>query len=311
MGIRTIHSEPLRRNYKASLCSFAVLFQLAVLGAVLVIPYATSYASAGMWVYERCYRQQASVQYKHDLIMVTRGSTDGSQLTWSTSKGLNRLTQRENRIPTVRSYEEDYDRDGKNEYLQLEVELPLADDESVQSVNILVLFDYYLNDMATISMESVGYLDYQASSPGKSLDVDGDLMLVQRGPLPWFGARDRYEEPVVDMKSARADEYQIAHVMQSYLNRNDTTDYVARSTVWRGDRAAGEPFTLKVRVRYPEQRVCYRPGFWQQLKFGWVQYVAFLIPTAYIGAQVRNFVFSNQIVETVVAHDPLLRRKGE
>jgi hypothetical protein len=62
----------------------------------------------------------------------------------------------------------------------------------------------------------------------------------------------------------------------------ETTSYEHVLPVWRADRAAGQPFKLSMRVRYRPQQICYRPGFWQELKFGWVQYVS---------AQSRIFLF--------------------
>ena len=52
----------------------------------------------------------------------------------------------------------------------------------------------------------------------------------------------------------------------------ETTQFYPRSTVWQGDRASGQPFKLSMRMQYAAQRICYRPGFWQEVKVGWIQY---------------------------------------
>ena len=57
---------------------------------------------SGMWLFERCYLQQPNVLFKHQLIMTARGSTDGSQLVWSTSQQFNHLLQKQLRVPTLR-----------------------------------------------------------------------------------------------------------------------------------------------------------------------------------------------------------------
>jgi len=275
--------------------------------SLLVIPYAVSYAAGGMWVFERCYRQQADVQYKHDLIIVTSGYTAGgggnghSWRTWSTSEEYNKLAQEQLRIPTIRSYEEDQNRDGMNDMLHLEMEVPLSDKEMMQGVSILLMFDYRLHNMASVSMEAAAYFEYSNGVPGSSLFVDGDLTLKQREALPWFGQRTTYEEPIVNMNSYNADDYDLSTIMTNYLSRNETTDFVPRATVWRGDRATGEPFKLTMNVRYPEQRICYRPGFWQELKVGWVQYLSILVPAYMIASWAINFIFVNRLVDTVIS----------
>lgn len=111
------------------------------------------------------------------------------------------------------------------------------------------------------------------------------------------------------MTSPDAEAYNLAEVMRQYGDRNETTDYVVRSAVWQGDRASGQPFTLDMRVKYGAQRVCYRPGFWQEVKFGWVQYLAFLIPLIYWFELMRQYVFTNQIIETMVLPPRDLRDK--
>lgn len=139
----------------------------------------------------------------------------------------------------------------------------------------------------------------------------------------------------------------------------------------RDPPGAGQPFTMKMRVRYNAERICYRPAFWQELyvsppsftilvfassyvkmwvtkcwqcisvamkcvdtracmsafvpvhgltwcgcvhsvphsKYGWVQYVAVLLPLLWIARYVQWFVFGNQIVESVVEPNAILRVK--
>lgn len=52
----------------------------------------------------------------------------------------NKLAQDHLRIPTIRSYEEDANRDGMKDMLHLEMEVPLSDAEMMQGVSILLLF---------------------------------------------------------------------------------------------------------------------------------------------------------------------------
>ena len=45
----------------------------------------------------------------------------------------------------------------------------------------------------------------------------------------------------------------------------------------------------------------YRPGFWQLVKFAWIQYLAVLVIFYIIFEAVSVFVFNNQIIRTVVS----------
>ena len=59
-------------------------------------------------------------------------------------------------------------------------------------------------------------------------------------------------------------------------------------------------FTISARLHYPEQTLTYTPGFWQVIKWGWVQYLSILIVFMYVASGVKNFVFSQQILPTLV-----------
>lgn len=85
----------------------------------------------------------------------------------------------------------------------------------------------------------------------------------------------------------------------------ETTVYEPRYTVWKADRGQSQPFTLKMRVRYRPQRICYRPGFMYELKNGWIQYLALLVPVYVFASYVQWFVFNNRVVHSVVKIDPL------
>ena len=61
--------------------------------------------------------------------------------------------------------------------------------------------------------------------------------------------------------------------------------------------------TVSATLRYPEQSLSYRQGFWQVIKWGWVQHVSLLLVFIYVNAAFKNFVFANQIVPTLISLD--------
>ncbi len=76
-------------------------------------------------------------------------------------------------------------------------------------------------------------------------------------------------------------------------------------TVWQS--GASNTFTVNIELTYPKQTITYSPGFWQLLKFAWIQYLAILVILYYVLNCVRKFVFENQIILTVrLKHDKRL-----
>lgn len=59
-------------------------------------------------------------------------------------------------------------------------------------------------------------------------------------------------------------------------------------------------FKVKALIKYTKQQVVYVPGFWQQLKWGWIQYIAILVPFVYVFKLIKIFIFENQLVPTIV-----------
>eukprot|EP00039_Didymoeca_costata_P026288 m.15542 g.15542 ORF g.15542 m.15542 type:complete len:213 (+) comp5425_c0_seq1:225-863(+) len=160
MAVHTLHRSSLDKEHRASLCSGAFLFQIFLLAIVVVVPYVIAYATAGMWLFQRCYWHQPDVLFEHQAIMVAKGNTDFSQLVWSTSDPFNRMLQNQLRVPSLRSIETDQNRDGVKDKLHLELELPLRDSEDIHSVYLMLFFDFRLNELCSLSMKSLGMIDY-------------------------------------------------------------------------------------------------------------------------------------------------------
>ena len=84
--------------------------------------------------------------------------------------------------------------------------------------------------------------------------------------------------------------------------RNLTIKLADEYSVWTTG-SGSEDFTVSATLRYPEQSLSYRPGFWQVIKWGWVQYLAILLVFLGLANRLREFVFSEQILPTVVTQD--------
>lgn len=53
---------------------------------------------------------------------------------------------------------------------------------------------------------------------------------------------------------------------------------------------------LKLNVRYPEDGIYYRPGFWQLIKWAWIQYFAIYIIFAWFMKKIERYIFENRLV---------------
>jgi len=68
--------------------------------------------------------------------------------------------------------------------------------------------------------------------------------------------------------------------------------------VWDNGNNVGN-FSLDLELSYPIFTVSYRPGFWQQLKFAWIQYFSIFALFWFVLRTVQSFVYKNQVVLTL------------
>ncbi|XP_070941086.1 transmembrane protein 231-like isoform X4 [Macaca nemestrina] len=114
--------------------------------------------------------------------------------------------------------------------------------------------------MVTLVMQSMAFLQSSFPVPGSQLYVKGDLRLQQKQPLSCGGLDARYNVSVINGTSPFAYDYDLTHVVAAYQERN---------------------------------------GFWEMVKFAWVQYVSILLIFLWVFERIKIFVFQNQVVTTI------------
>jgi transmembrane protein 231 len=78
-------------------------------------------------------------------------------------------------------------------------------------------------------------------------------------------------------------------------------------TMWKASSNINT-FTINALVRYSKQQVTFIPGFWQQIKWGWIQYISVLLPFLFVFKTIKIFIYENQLVPTIVTV-PALKQK--
>jgi len=68
---------------------------------------------------------------------------------------------------------------------------------------------------------------------------------------------------------------------------------------WSTGRPIGEPFKLKVKILVPQQKIEYTPGFWQVMKWAWLQYLAMLVIVKWIADCLKYYIYTNYLVAVV------------
>ncbi|XP_049642396.1 transmembrane protein 231 [Suncus etruscus] len=300
MALYELFSHPAERGYRAGLCSKAALFLLLAAALTYIPPLLVAFRSHGFWPQRSSYEEQPSVRFLHQVLLVALLAPEpGGFLAWSTFPAFNRLQGDRLRIPLVSTREEDSNYDGKPDMLHFKLELPLQPEEHVVGLQLLLTFSYQLHRMSTFVMQSMAYLQASYAVPGAQVYVNGELRLQQRQPLSYRGLDTRYNVSVINGTSPFAWDYDLTRIIAAYQERNVTTVLSVPNPVWLVGRATEAPFVVDAVIRYPLEVIAYRPGFWEMVKFAWIQYVSILLIFLWAFDRIKRFVFQNQVVTTI------------
>uniref|UniRef100_A0A8C3NH28 Transmembrane protein 231 n=1 Tax=Geospiza parvula TaxID=87175 RepID=A0A8C3NH28_GEOPR len=81
-----------------------------------------------------------------------------------------------------------------------------------------------------------------------------------------------------------------------------TTVFSDPSPVWMAGRATDTPFIINATIHYPVEVILYpskTPGFWEIIKFAWIQYVSILLIFLWVFGRIKTFLFQNQVLTTI------------
>ncbi|XP_036423652.1 transmembrane protein 231 isoform X2 [Colossoma macropomum] len=306
MAFYEVYSHPALIRYRSSVWTRATLFVLIVFCLTYIPPLLIAYRSQGFWLKRSTYEEQPVVQFQYQMLMIGATGTAGEFVAWSTFPNFNRLLGNNLRIPSVSVREEDSNQDGKSDRLSLQLAVPLKAGEQIYSIQLLLIFSYQLFRMSTVVMQSLAFIQHSSSVPGSQLFISGDLTLHQRTPLPHRGLHTAYNVSVVDGASPFASAYDLTNIIRAYQERNLTTHLSCPAPVWIVGRAVNAPFQINAEIRYPVESVRYPlSGFWEVIKFAWIQYVSVLLVFLWLFNRIQTFVFQNQVLPTVPV--PLLK----
>eukprot|EP00931_Biecheleriopsis_adriatica_P046200 TRINITY_DN26516_c0_g1_i1.p1 TRINITY_DN26516_c0_g1~~TRINITY_DN26516_c0_g1_i1.p1 ORF type:complete len:320 (-),score=57.82 TRINITY_DN26516_c0_g1_i1:64-1023(-) len=299
------HRIPYTRIFVAPRCSFA--YCIWVLGAIclVTIPLFATFATDNVWMKEGFYREQPAITFTHDLFVVAARNSPEDALGWSTRRELESLLPPEVRVPVVRSSQEDRNRDGIADTLKLTLDLPMnSTANGYRSLLLLAAYDVQLS--GKVSEKFGGLLSVDANSPylASGVWIHGQLAFRQKMPLRQDSevGKETQNPLVIDWSSNWAPEHQpltVPSLLARYAERNETIHLEHRvPPVW--DYTPQRDFRVQVTIDIPPQLIYYVPRASEVLKLGWMQVLAFLLPTWLALEYLKGLAFDNQLVESYV-----------
>ncbi|XP_075213807.1 transmembrane protein 231 [Lycorma delicatula] len=288
-----IFSECVMYRYNSRFCSKGTIFVFFTTILTLLFPLMFTYKSHGFWMKTATYQEKPDVHFKYEYLFILQTESLDSLIICSTFPYLNNLYKDKNSCPIIKVREEDYNRDGYNDILHFELEALLENNENVYGITLILLFDYRLYGHCYLEMESLGVIQQMTSVPGSRFDYAADLQLLQKFPLHTKFHNTFYKKSIFHSKN-----FNIRDILKDYAARNVSTHLVNSYSVWSYGRAAIDPFIVSAQISYPSVTVMYKPGFWQEIKWAWMQYFPVLFPFILLFREIKRFIFSNHIIHT-------------
>ncbi|UJR15762.1 hypothetical protein I4U23_002697 [Adineta vaga] len=306
MSFFEIFSHSDRFHYRARLFSLATCFLILCTILTFLPPFLFTYYAEGFWIKEDSYREQPRVTYKNFVLNIERNGGTTNQFFASSYASLNTAFQ-DVWIPgTSDAVEEvDTDQDGISDQFSLIIQLPYQDTNvQIRYINLWMIFQYELKARQSIQMETMAMINLYA--PGNinnpKVTAVGQLILNQRQPIQSSGIDTTYNDSVIDLDNLLlTSSMDINSIVENYFTRKYYTTYQPYQSNWESRTSSDSGvLTIDVTVKVPKQSIRFIPGFWQEFKWGWIQYVSFLLPFIVIFHRIKRFVFQNQIVRTLI-----------
>lgn len=319
MGAR-VYREWVARDYVAGRISAAYFFWVLCLAFAILAPFFLAIASHSFWLKESTYSEQPDVRFQYKMVLLAEGTVKDSssstssnpmQLFWSTNSSFNDLYQDSLRVPVIRSRTLDDNADTLADSIHISAELPLTKLESVHSVSALFLFDFRLKQRVKYRMDALGFVQQSSALPGRRLTVDADIKMRQGSALSVLGGfstpHTRGDAPLLEPQLGTSRDLLFSSLVTDYRMRATSAGLQDVHSVWeraaQQSTAAGSVpgnFTLAATIRVPRMAVVYQPDWSETVKMAWVQYIALFAIVWYLLSALREFVYTNQILETTV-----------
>ncbi|CAF1586849.1 unnamed protein product [Didymodactylos carnosus] len=302
MTFYEIYSHPVRRHYKAYILSLSTFVLIVVAVLTFLSPFLVAYFTGEFWWKELNYSEQPRITYTNKYILLLQSNSGVGSFS-SSYTALNTAFQ----SVFSNGYEicsvEDTDNDGIIDQWKIVLSVPLADSStSVSSLNAWIFFNYSLHGRQSIAMETLALvsLTSPSSTNTNNVTVYGQLVFEQRQPIQSNGNDLTLNTPIVTFNNGVVPAFNT--ILENYFTRSYYTTFKQQYTSWSLSSET-ERFTVTVVINVGRQSIRFTPGFWQEFKWGWIQYLTILLPFLFVFSRIKEFVFTNQLVKTICSAD--------
>ncbi|XP_074029453.1 transmembrane protein 231 [Leptinotarsa decemlineata] len=298
MVVLEVYKRNIKVRYKSTLLSKATFLTFLCGVLTYTLPFIFAYKSGGFWLKTDVFFEQPRVNLLGDYLLVATNDNSSNPIVCSTYPFYKRHLNHLDFCSLIKLREVDDDLDGKIDKIIVNFRMNFFK-YKINSINLILPLKYQLNDICPLHMQSaIIYQHYFHQSGGTHFQILADLMVHQTNPIycDINTINNIYNESIIDVDDdgKETKNFEIDNIIEKYLERNITTHLTNVYTNVRSEN--NRVFNLKLSVRYPQQRIYYKPGFWQIIKAAWVQYSAVYTIIAWGLLKIKSYFFRNRLV---------------
>ena len=308
MYLYEFFSHADRFRYRAQIISSATCVFILCTALTLLPPFLLTLYTGDFWIQQSFYSEQPRLANRTKYILLAQNDGIDNRFFTSSYATLNQNFQGATIPANVIQSASDIDGDGLIDQYRISFDLIFSSNTAtLSSINIWLIFPYELRGRQRLTMETIALINivppYELTpSANKNLTVYGQLIFQQKTAIPNSGSDASYNRSIIPTDSSLSTPASLDAVLDDYFTRNYYTSYqnqytwlTSRTTTTDTDRV-----TISVVLNSGRQSIRFRPGFWQAIKWGWIQYISVLLPFLAVFNRLKLFVFSNQLVRTLV-----------
>ena len=302
------HSD--RFSYRAHLVSGATCALILCTTLTYLSPFLLTYYTGDFWTKESIYSEQPRVANTSKyILMIDNGDTTTAPFFLSSYATLNENFQNQLLLGAVTESSHDTDGDGLLDQFRFSGNIVFSSSTiSIRSINLWLIYQYELRGKQHILMETMALMNFVpdsmlVSDGSKNITLYGALKFEQRHGVESFGSDSTYNKSIVDLEKTAPN---FDSILRDYFARKYYTSFQPQYT-WVTPSLTVTPestVTVNAVVNIGRQSIRFVPSIWQELKWGWIQYISVLVPFMLVFDRLKLFVFSNHLVRTFMPLSP-------
>ncbi|KYB27174.1 Transmembrane protein 231-like Protein [Tribolium castaneum] len=269
MVVLEVFTKNIKISYKSTLLSKASVLALIFGVLSLVLPFIFAYKSKGLWLKRDTFYEQPDVKFRGEYIFVaTTNNYNKSVITCSNLPHFDNVLRPLDTCSVIKVRETDRNFDGKTEELDLSLQVNLPVNTHLTSFCIIIPFNYKLQ-VCPLEMQTA--IIFQELLPFyiSKYSLVANVVVTQTSPLICHrkNTNTLFNYPVI-VDNGDLNNYDINTIITNFSKRNISTSL--RDVYKSFSPGKTQNFVLNLNIEFPEDRIYYKPGFWQVLKWAWI-----------------------------------------